>query len=189
MNRKRFVTTLGAAGLGLGLTATGVGAPAALAQEEPSPESVPEDDIIFRHARLEEMHGEFYADFTAALADELGIGNADEVDAAIRIAIMSVIDAHVDDGLFTFGQAEALKTLVATSEVPLGPGPMLAPPHRAVFFGPHRPDGPKGELFPGMDDDSEWTIRLDDGPSRDDNDDRSRRAPDDAETDEEDASS
>ena len=50
---------------------------------------------------------ELYAQFTAALADELGIGSADEVDAAIRMAMMTVIDGQVGDDGLTAGQAEA----------------------------------------------------------------------------------
>jgi hypothetical protein len=65
---------------------------------------------------------EMYADFTAALATELGNTTADDVDAAIRKAIMSLIDAHVSDTELTKGQAEALKVIVATTDVPIVPG-------------------------------------------------------------------
>jgi hypothetical protein len=93
------------------------------------------------------MRTELYAEFTAALADELGIGDANEVDAAIRVAMMTVVDARVDDGLLTVGQAEALKTLIATSDVPLGLGPMFGPPPGAFMQRIHGP-GEEGRFFP-----------------------------------------
>jgi hypothetical protein len=44
---------------------------------------------------------------------------------------MTVIDAQVTDQHLTYGQGEALKTLVATSDVPIAPGfvhgPMMGP--------------------------------------------------------------
>ena len=43
----------------------------------------------------EALRVEAYNEFTQALADELGIDDPDEVDAAIRIAMMSVVDSNV----------------------------------------------------------------------------------------------
>jgi hypothetical protein len=37
---------------------------------------------------------------------------------------MAVIDARHTSGEVTYGQAEALKTLIATTPAPLGPGPL-----------------------------------------------------------------
>jgi hypothetical protein len=153
LDRKTFVTTLGTAGLGLGLImATTGGAPGALAQEAATPalaqdESGSGDGGVRERFRSDEMRQALYAEFTAALSDELGVGNSDEVDAAIRVAMMTVVDARVDDGLLTVGQAEALKTLIATSDVPLGPGPMFGPPPGAFMQRIHGP-GEEGRLFP-----------------------------------------
>jgi hypothetical protein len=171
LNRKRFVNTLGVAGLGLGLLASAVGAPSAMAQENQSQgidrqlfqyeevtldlseeelkqlliqllqEKVEEDgrvlafrgdedgkDVVIRRlqdgkdgmspADIEEKRVEAYNEFTQALADELGIDDPDEVDAAIRIAMMSVVDSNV--GL-TEDTAEWQKALIATADVPIGP--------------------------------------------------------------------
>jgi hypothetical protein len=171
LNRKRFVNTLGVAGLGLGLLASAVGAPSAMAQENQSQgidrqlfqyeegtldlseeelkqlliqllqEKVGEDgrvlafrgdedgkDVVIRRlqdgkdgmspADIEEKRVEAYNEFTQALADELGIDDPDEVDAAIRIAMMSVVDSNV--GL-TEDTAEWQKALIATADVPIGP--------------------------------------------------------------------
>ena len=143
VDRKAFVTTLGTAGLGLGLIVSAVGgAPGALAQDTATPalaqnQSGSGQDEVREPLRSGQIREEVYAEFTAALADELGIGNADEVDAAIRVAMMTVVDARVDDGLLTIGQGEALKTLIATSDVPLGPGPMFGPPPGAFIRGGH----------------------------------------------------
>ena len=65
----------------------------------------------------EALRVEAYNEFTQALADELGIDDPDEVDAAIRIAMMSVVDANVGlkDG------AEEQKALIAAADVPIGP--------------------------------------------------------------------
>jgi hypothetical protein len=158
LDRKTFVTTLGTAGLGLGLVmATTGGVPGALAQEAATPalaqdESGSGEGGARERLRSDEMRQALYAEFTAALADELGVGNSDEVDAAIRVAMMTVVDARVDDGLLTFGQAEALKTLIATSEVPLGPGPMFGPPPGAFMQRIHGP-GEEGRFFPTRDGD------------------------------------
>lgn len=153
LDRKAFVTMLGTAGLGLGLImAAAGGTPGALAQEAAAPalaqdESGSGEGGVRERLRSDEMRTELYAEFTAALADELGIGNADEVDGAIRVAMMTVVDARVDDGLLTFGQAEALKALIATSDVPLGPGPMFGPPPGAVMQRIHG-HGEDGRFFP-----------------------------------------
>jgi hypothetical protein len=160
LDRKTFVTALGTAGLGLGLIATTAGSASnAMAQEAATPapaqeESALEDAEVRDQMRSGAMREELYAEFTAALADELGIGNSDEVDAAIRVAMMTVVDARVDDGLLTAGQAEALKVLIATSDVPLGPGPMFGPPPGAFMRGAHGP-GEEGRFFPihGGDED------------------------------------
>jgi hypothetical protein len=69
-------------------------------------------------ADIEENRVEAYNEFTQALADELGIDDPDEVDAAIRIAMMSVVDSNI--GLTKEG-AERQKALIATADVPIGP--------------------------------------------------------------------
>jgi hypothetical protein len=69
-------------------------------------------------ADIEEKRVEAYNEFTQALADELGIDDPDEVDAAIRLAMMSVVDSNV--GL-TEDTAEWQKALIATADVPIGP--------------------------------------------------------------------
>jgi hypothetical protein len=167
LNRKTFVTALGTAGLGMGLiVATAGGVPGALAQESATPaqaqdEAETGEGEVRERLRSGEMREELYAEFTAALADELGIGNSDEVDAAIRVAMMTVVDARVDDGLLTAGQAEALKTLIATSDVPLGPGPMFGPPPGVFMRGGHGP-GEEGRFFPIRGGDEDWIINADD---------------------------
>ena len=141
LGRKAFVTTLGAAGLGLGITATG--ARAALAQEELSPPTCPHDahmampmpmpmpmamcdgTMPMDDAHLQ-LRTAFYTAFTAALAEAWGGTSGDEVDAAIRQAMMSLIDARQSDAFLTYGQAEALKILIATTDAPLCPGPVAA---------------------------------------------------------------
>ena len=123
LDRKAFVTTLGAAGLGLGLTAA-TGARSALAQERARPADSGWEhggELLDEHWKL---LAAFYSDFTASLADQLKGANADEVDAAIRKAMMAVVDSRQGDGGLTYGQAEALKVLVATTDVPVGPGPI-----------------------------------------------------------------
>jgi hypothetical protein len=166
-NRKRFVNTLGVAGLGLGLLASAVGAPSAMAHENQSQgidrqlfqyeegtldlsdeeltqlliqllqERAQEKEValafqgdedakdvsIARQQRgeigdHEALRVEAYNEFTQALADELAIDDPDEVDAAIRLAMMAVVDSNV--GL-TKETAEAQKALIATADVPIGP--------------------------------------------------------------------
>ena len=167
LNRKRFVNTLGVAGLGLGLLASAVGAPSAVAQENQSKgidrqlfqneeatldlsdeelkqlliqllqEKVGEDgrglairgdedarDFVIAR-RLggesgghENLRVEVYNEFTQALADELGIADPDEADAAIRSAMMAGVDAN--DGLSKEG-TEELKALIAAADAPVGP--------------------------------------------------------------------
>jgi len=218
LDRKRFLTTLGAAGVGLGLTAAAGGAPAALAhprspEGSAPPTSQPSQPLDERT----QLHAAFYAAFTAALAQQLesmpagamapGAGGesrssqnqggseanqpgasastgqsaasgaaadgrghnsrergkpsgsqsgqemgpsgrtqtgaqsgergasaqmspsggaptgADVVDAAIRQALMALIDARQTQTGLSYGQAEALKTIVATSVAPLAPEP------------------------------------------------------------------
>lgn len=100
---------------------------------------------ISKPAMLAVDKAELYAEFTSALADELGIANADEVDAAIRIAMMSVIDARVDDGILTAGKAEALKFLIATSDVPLPAMGGFGPHPGGMFVAAHGPGFGPGE--------------------------------------------
>lgn len=135
INRKAFVTALGAAGLGLGMTLTGAGrSQVALAQDTTPPEAPEGAEPL--EQRFEERK-QLYAEFTAALANELSIAGADDVDAGIRKAIMSVIDGQVGDGTVTAGQAEALKSLVATSEVPFAPLAIAAAPPGAFIHRRH----------------------------------------------------
>jgi hypothetical protein len=111
-------------------------------------------------AAFEEKHVEIYNEFTQALADELGIDNSDDVDAAIRIAMMSVIDSHVDDGMLTKGKAEALKALVATADVPIAPGFAFGPHPGAFFIAGHGPGfGPGvGPMMPGREGMRQWIV-------------------------------
>jgi hypothetical protein len=171
LDRKRFVHTLGVAGLGLGLMASAVGASSVMSQANQSQgidrqlfqyeegtldlsdeelkqlliqllqEKVGDDgsvlafrgdeharDVVNRRrhddmegmspAEFEEKRVEAYNEFTQALADELGIDDPDEVDAAIRSAMMSVVDSNA--GLTEDG-AESLKALIASADVPIGP--------------------------------------------------------------------
>jgi hypothetical protein len=163
LNRKRFVNTLGVAGLGLGLLASAVGAPSAVVQENPSQgidrqlfqyeegtldlsdEELTQLLIQLLQERAQEKEGALafqgnedardvivarpqggdealrvavYNEFTQALADELGIDDPDEVDAAIRLAMMSIVDSNA--GL-SKAEAERQKALIATADVPIGP--------------------------------------------------------------------
>jgi len=52
-----------------------------------------------------------------------------------------VIDAWYSNGRMTYGQAEALKTLIATTPAPIGPGPL-----GLVLFG-----SAEGGMHPGME--------------------------------------
>ena len=166
LNRKRFVNTLGVAGLGLGLLASAVGAPSAMAQENQSQgidrqlfqyeegtldlsdEELTQLLIQLLQERRQEKEGalacqgdkdsrdvviarpqgddealrvEAYNEFTKALADELNIDDPDEVDAAIRSAMMSVVDSDVGPGMLTKDTAEEQKALIAAADVPIGP--------------------------------------------------------------------
>jgi hypothetical protein len=176
LDRKAFLTVLGTAGLGLGLiVATAGDAPGALAQDAGTParaqdESEAGEVEVRERLRSSEMREELYAEFPAALADELGIGNSDEVDAAIRVAMMTVVDARADDGLLTAGLAEALKVLIATSDVPLGPGPRFRPPPGAFMRGGHGP-GEEG-FFPIRGGDEDRIINADDESRADDGEDQ-----------------
>jgi hypothetical protein len=123
LNRKSFVTSLGVAGLGLGMSLAALGgATGALAQEN---ESTPAVDAEQARASFEQMQTELYAAFTAALAEELGSGDAAQIDSGIRAALAAVVDGFAGDDLVTPGQATALKALVETAEVPIGPGPLM----------------------------------------------------------------
>jgi hypothetical protein len=107
--------------------------------------------------------------------------------------LMSVVDARVDDGFFSVGQAEALKTLIATSDVPLGPGPMFGPPPGAFMRGGHG-FGEEDRFFPVRGGDKAWIIQTDDGTPADDEDDGDTRSDqnaneDDSQANEDDASS
>lgn len=138
LDRKSFVTKIGVAGLGLGLMVGAIGAaPIARAQDEGTA-SLPAVAAAPGMGEFGEKRAELYGEFTAALAAELGSASADEVDAAIRAAMMTVIDNQVSDDGLTAGQAEAMKLLVASSEAPLGPGPF--------FMGGHGPMGRGGGM-------------------------------------------
>lgn len=144
LDRKSFVTSLGVAGLGLVATGLGSG-PRALAQSAATPEA---GTTAGQTTTRETMRQELYKEFTQALATELKISNADEVDAAIRKAIMSVIDAHVSDSTLTQGQAEALKTIVATAEAPIAPG-FFGPGGGMFMHGDRGPAEGRGQMGPG----------------------------------------
>lgn len=131
LNRKTFVTTLGAAGLGLGLTVAALGGmTGARAQDD----STPAAEDSRGSARIEEMHAELYAAFTAALGNELGSADAAQVDSSIRAALATVVDGFASDDLVTPGQATAVKALVETLEAPVGPGPMFMAGHGPGMF-------------------------------------------------------
>jgi hypothetical protein len=160
LDRKALVPTLCTAGLGLGLiVATTGGTPGASAQETSTPvvargESGSGEGDVRVRLRSDEMREELYAEFTAALADELGIANADEVDAAIRIA---------------------MKVLIATSDVPLGPGPMFGPPPGASFRG-GLGFGEEGRFHPIRGGEENWIIRADNGSRADEGVDHEARS-------------
>lgn len=107
-------------------------------------------------AAFEAKRVEMYDEFTQALADELGIDNADDVDAAIRIAMMSVVDSHVDDGMLTKGKAEALKALIATADVPIAPGFMVGPHPGALTIAGRGPG--MGPMMPGHEGMRRWIV-------------------------------
>jgi hypothetical protein len=193
-DRKALVTTLGTVGLGLGLIiATASGAPGAAAQEASMP-TIAQDESGFRegevreHLRPDERREELYAEFTAALAEELGISNSDEVDAAIRVAMMTLVEARVDGGLLTTVQAEALKELIATSDVPLGPGPMFGPPPGPFIRGGLR-FGEGVRFLPIRRAEEPWVIPAEDGSPANEREDRDTgsNANDDSGSDQDDA--
>ena len=141
VSRKSFLTSLGAAGVGAGLLRF---APPAAAQDtdddsRDEPEGADETEGMVAPEDWEDKRTEMYAAFTEALATELGDTTADDVDAAIRKAIMSLIDAHVSDDELTKGQAEALKVIVATTDAPIMPG----------FMGMGLGPGPGMGMMPG----------------------------------------
>jgi hypothetical protein len=152
VSRKSFLTSLGAAGVGAGLLRFG---PPAAAQDTDD-DSRDEPEGMVEPEDWEDKRTEMYAAFTEALATELGDTTADDVDAAIRKAIMSLIDAHVSDDELTRGQAEALKVIVATTDAPimpgfmgmgLGPGPGMGMMHGGMMGGGHGGHG--GGMGPG----------------------------------------
>jgi len=153
-------------------------------------ESGSRESEVRERLRLDEMREELYAEFTAALADELGISNSDEVDAAIRVAMMTMVDARVDDGLLTAGQAEALKVLIATSDMPLSPGPMFGPPPGAFLRG-GLGFGEEDRLLPNRGGEERWVIPAAGGSRANDGGDRDvgSNANDDSGSDEDDADS
>jgi hypothetical protein len=176
LDRKAFVTRLGTTGLGLGLIVGTAGAPGVSAQEASTPtpaqpESGSEKGEVREPLRSVETRQQLYAKFTAALADELGVGTADKIDAAIRAAMMTVVDAHVDDGLLTAGQGETLKILIATSDVPLGSDPMFEPSPGAFMRG-KREQSDEGRSFYGHGGDRERTEGGDDDSRADEEKDR-----------------
>ncbi|MFN8674894.1 MAG: hypothetical protein U0Z70_00825 [Thermomicrobiales bacterium] len=75
-------------------------------------------DILLGRGDHEDLRVEAYHDFTQALADELGIDDPDEVDAAIRAAMMVTVDDN--PGLSKAG-AEQQKALIADAPAPIGP--------------------------------------------------------------------
>lgn len=75
-------------------------------------------DVILARGDHDALRVEAYHEFTQALADELGVDEADEVDAAIRAAMMATVDANT--GLSKAG-AEQQKALIADAAAPIGP--------------------------------------------------------------------
>lgn len=142
MSRKAFFGTLGTAGLGLGLVVSTLGdAPLAFAQDNGDQATAAREDFDPQALRLR-----FYEEFTTALAGQLNLASVDGVDPAIRAAWTTVVDGLQSDGLITAGQATAVKSLIASSEVPVGPGPMfgrgLGVGIRGMHGGPGGPGGP-----------------------------------------------
>lgn len=149
-NRKSFVTKIGAAGLGLGLMASSIGAsPVAKAQDASTPTPSAAPGSAPGEGDFGKMRAELYGEFTAALATELGNTSSDKVDAAIRKAMMTVIDSHVADNQLSSGQAEALKVLVATADSPIAPGFMFmgGPGMMGPGMMGHGPMGHGGEMW------------------------------------------
>lgn len=120
LDRKRFVNTLGAAGLGLGLLVGAGGAPSGMALEKEGALACQGDDArdVLVAGDQEALRVKAYNGFTRALADELGIDDPNEIDAAIRAAMMAEVDANARlsrDG------AEQQKALIAAAAAPVGP--------------------------------------------------------------------
>lgn len=131
ISRKAFFTTLGTAGLGLGLVAGGLGGtPLAFAQEQDGDDRPGLE--AWADVDREELRRRAYEEFTTALAGELGVSNAGDVDPAIRAAWSAVVDGLQTDGLLTAGQATAVKALIASAEVPIGAGAMFGPHHGMI---------------------------------------------------------
>jgi hypothetical protein len=144
MSRKAFFATLGTAGVGIGLAAGSLGvAPRVFAQDEDGDDDTPALEA-WADADGEELRLRFYQEFTTALADELGVSNAGDVDPAIRAAWSAVIDGLQADDLVTAGQATALKALIADAEVPVGPGPLFGPRPGMIAMRIRGPEGAPG---------------------------------------------
>jgi hypothetical protein len=75
-------------------------------------------DVFLVRGDHEALRAEAYHEFTQALADELGVADADKVDAAIRAAMMANVDANT--GLSKSGR-EQQKALIADAAAPVGP--------------------------------------------------------------------
>jgi hypothetical protein len=75
-------------------------------------------DMLVVRGVHEELRIEAYQEFTQALADELGLEDADAADAAIRAAMMATVDANT--GLDKSGR-EQQKALIADAAAPIGP--------------------------------------------------------------------
>lgn len=75
-------------------------------------------DLVIVRGDHEALRVEAYHEFTQALADELGIHDPEEIDAAIRAAMMATVDANT--GLSKSGREEQ-KALIAEAEAPIGP--------------------------------------------------------------------
>src|SRR6185312_4553484 len=92
------------------------------AQAQAGASAIPGDDSgpsMFRvQGGHEALRAEAYHEFTQALADELGLDDADAADAAIRAAMMATVDANT--GLDKRG-AEEQKALIEAAEAPIGP--------------------------------------------------------------------
>lgn len=75
-------------------------------------------DVFVVRGDHDDLRIEAYHEFTQALADELGIDDPDDIDAAIRAAMMATVDANT--GLSQAG-ADQQKALIADAAAPIGP--------------------------------------------------------------------
>ena len=146
MSRKAFFATLGTAGVGLGLAAGSLGgAPLAFAQDQNGDQDDRPGLEAWADVDREALLLRAYEEFTTALASELGVSNVGDVDPAIRAAWSTVVDGLQADGLITAGQATAVKALIASTEVPVGPGPMFGHgPGMMAMRGQQLPDAAEG---------------------------------------------